>query len=306
MDRAPSVFGFQVRCRERLRFLRAGAGVETLDVVTASEPRRRPAVPPIADWPLGGANQEARGTLYRVERGFEFWATDVGAYHVDVEQGRIEIPETPDHVGREQRLWGMPAVLCYMQRGDIPLHAAAVELGAGAVILAAPSHYGKTTLALAFHGHGYRVLSEDLACCRVSSVPELLPGPALMRIRTDVYAGCPPSGTHVVASRPDRVFLALDDDRRGSSAPVPIRGIVMLLESTDGVKMERAASPVALADLWALSFRLPTNEARSRAFKQLARLAGAVPTWNLYRPLRLGSLDAVVAYVAERIDRHRG
>ncbi len=56
---------------------------------------------------------------------------------------------------------------------------------------------------------------------------------------------------------------------------------------------------VAIRDLWALSFRLPTDTARAHRFSQLARLAAALPMWNLYRPTRLGSLDATVARIVE-------
>src|SRR5712691_7376244 len=229
----PSAFGFRVRCQPPLRLLRSGGGVETLEVGTAPEPRKRPETAPLADWMLAGADHEARGTLYRVDRGFEFWVTDVGAYHIDPERGCIEIPESDNEILREQRLWGIPAALCFMHRGDVPLHAAAVEVGGGAVVLAAPRRHGKTTLALAFHKHGYRLLTEDLTCCRFNRGPELLPGPALVRIRPDVYDGHPPLGTHVVLARLDRVYLALDDDQRGSGAPVPIRAIIFLRESSD-------------------------------------------------------------------------
>jgi hypothetical protein len=297
---APSAFGFQVRSQATLRFLRSGGGVESLEIVIAPEPRQRPHVTPLADWILAGAGQEARATLYRRDRGFEFWATDVGAYHIDVERGRIEVPETPDEIVREQRLWGVPTILCYLHRGDFPLHAAAVELGGGAVVLAAPSRHGKTTLALAFHLQGHRVLSEDLVCCRVTRAPELLPGPALLRIRADIFGGAAPRGTHLVVARPDRVFLVLDEDRKGSSAPVPIRAIVFLREASDGPRLERATTSVALPDLWALNFRLRTDEGRAQSFRHLARLADAVPLWNLYRPLRLENLDATVSQVAEQ------
>jgi hypothetical protein len=299
----PSVFGFEVRSDQSLRFLRSGGGVSTLDIVTAPEARTRPAVAPIADWMMAGTEYQARATLYRVDRGYEFWATDAGAYHIDPDRGRIEIPQTDDEIAREQRLWGIPAMLCYMHRDDLPLHAAAIELKAGAVLLAAPSRFGKTTLAYAFHRNGYRVLSEDLTCWRLDPSPELLPGPAVLRIRTDVYEGCPPAGTHVVVTRPDRVFLGLDDGRKGSSAPVPIGGIVFLRESTDGLRMERAEPSVAMADLWALNFRLQTSEGRARSFRQLGRLVKSVPVWNLYRPFRLDSLDATVARVAAEFDR---
>ncbi len=298
----PSMYGFSIRTQETLRFLRSGGGAETLDIVAAQEPRPRPEVEPLADWALAGTQYQARATLYRVDGGYEFWATDAGRYHVDLENRRIEIPATGDEIVREQRLWGLPMMLSYIHRGDFPLHAATVELGSGAVLFAAPSRYGKTTLALAFHRHGYRVLSEDLVCCRPGTSCEVLAGPALVRMRTDVYDGFPPRGTHVVVERPDRIYLGLDDDRKGSSAPVPIKAIVFLRQA-DELRMEPVTPSVAVADLWHLNFHLATNEFRGRSFQQLARLAGAVPSWNVYRPLRLASLDATVALIAERLDR---
>src|SRR5688572_24125587 len=254
---APSMYGFKVRTTERFRFLRSGGGAETLEIVAAAEPRTRPQIEPLAEWMLPGTGYEARATLYRVESGYEFWTTDAGSYHIDPENGRIEIPGGGDETLREQRLWGIPIMLCYMHRGDFSLHAAAVEIGSGAVLLAAPSRFGKTTLALAFHRHGYRLLSEDLVCCRSGSVPEVLPGPALVRMRPDVYNGSLPTGMHTVVARPDRVFLALDDDRKGSSAPVPIKAVVFLREADD-LRIERAAATAAVPDLWHLKFRFST------------------------------------------------
>ena len=294
-----TVFGFRVRCGEPLRFLRAGGGVESLDVVVASAPARRPATAPCADWPLAGLGGKERGSLYEVNRGFEFWTTDIGAYRIDPEAGRIEMPACSDQLAREQRLWTTPAALCFMHRGDVPLHAAAVETDAGAVLLAAPHRHGKTTLALAFHRRGYRVLSEDLACCRLDPEPTLLPSPAVLRIRPDVYDGRPPAGTHLVAARPGRMYLAVDDDRRGSGAPVPIVAIVFLRESAGAIAIERTPAARAMPDLWALGFHLPTRAARARSFTQLTRLAGAIPIWNLYRPARLDALDATVSRLVE-------
>jgi len=296
---AAASFGFRVRCGAPLRFLRSGGGGEPLDVVVASEPAQRPATAPCADWPLAGLGGKVRGTLYQLNQGFEFWTTDIGAYRIDPEAGRIELPACDDHLAREQRLWTTPAALCFMHRGDVPLHAAAVETDAGAVLLAAPHHRGKTTLALAFHRLGFRVLSEDLACCRLDPELTLLPGPALLRIRPDVYDGSPPQGTHIVATRPSRVYIAVDADRRGSGAPVPITAIVFLRESASGIAMERAPVATAIRDLWTLGFHLPTQAARARSFTQLTQLADAVPTWNLYRPAELGALAETVARVVE-------
>jgi hypothetical protein len=295
----PSAFGFRISCTEPLQFLRSGGGVDRLEVVVAPEPRRRPDTAPLIDWPLAGADHDVRGTLYQVEQSFEFWTTDGGGYRIDPQTGCIELPASQDTITLEQRLWAVPAALCFMHRGDVALHAAAVDVGGRAVILAAPRYHGKTTLALAFHRRGHRVLTEDVACCRPGPVPTLLPGPALLRIRRDMYDGHPPAGTHVAATRRGRVYLGLDDDRRGSSAPVPIAAVVFLRESSGGITLERTTAATALRDLWALSFRLPTDEARARGFTRLTRLAGVVPLWNLYRPIQLGSLDGTVRRILE-------
>jgi hypothetical protein len=296
---APSGLGFRIRSRPRLRFLRSGGGAETLEVAVAPEPRSRPATAPLVEWTFTGPDREVRCTLYQMQRSFQLWATDMGAYHIDPLAGRIEMPESDDELIREQRMWGVPAALCCMHRGDLPLHAAAVEIGSRAVVLAAPRRHGKTTLALAFQRHGYRVLTEDLACCSLGAIPRLLPGPALLRVRPDVYHGRPPAGTHLVAARRNRVYLGVNDDRRGDSAPVPIAAVVFLRQSADGIALRPVPATAAIRDLWALSFRLPRADGRAQVFAQLTRLASACPIWNLYRPARLDSLDATVARLVE-------
>src|SRR4029450_8669179 len=110
--------------------------------------------------------------------------------------------------------------LSFLSRGDISLHAAAVEVGNGAVILGAPSRFGKTTLAYAFQQAGHRVLSEDLVCCRPSTC-DVIPGPALLRLRPDVYRSNLPDGLFVAAERPDRYFVGFSPEKAGSGAPVP-------------------------------------------------------------------------------------
>src|SRR2546430_9443308 len=76
-------------------------GGEPLDVVVASEPAQRPATAPCADWPLAGLGGKVRGTLYQLNQRFEFWTTDIGAYRIDPETGRIEMPACDDHLDRK-------------------------------------------------------------------------------------------------------------------------------------------------------------------------------------------------------------
>ena len=80
-----------------------------------------------------------------------------------------------------------------------------------------------------------------------------------------------------------------------------IKAIVFLRES-ESLRIEPAVASAALPDLWHLNFRLATQEDRARSFQQLAQLAGAVTSWNVYRPLRLSSLDPTVELIAKHFD----
>ena len=165
---------------------------------------------------------------------------------------------------REERLWGVPTMLCFLARGDVPLHAAAVNVGGEAVLLAAPGYYGKTTLAAGFDAAGYRVLAEDVACIRFAPEPHVVPGPALLRVRGDVAESFDLPGARAVAESDNRVHFSLDPARRGDCTPVPLHAIVLLRKGEDGIALERVAAADTLRDLWLLSFRLPTLEDRDR------------------------------------------
>ena len=284
-----------------MRFARVGEGNGTLDIRAEVSSPTPPGGLPLSEWKLQGSDRDITAKLYSVDQSYRYWISDAGWFRVDPSSRSIRIPEVGDEIIREHRLWGLPTLLCSMHRGDFFLHAAAVEVDGGAVLLAAPGRYGKTTLAMAFHREGYRVLSEDSACCRLASSPVLLPGPALLRVRPDMFDGRAPAGTHVVADYDDRIFLALDQDRRGSDDPVPIKAIVLLRESANEIHLDRVPAQKSLPDLWALSFRLPNDAARARSFVQLTGLVGNVPIWNLFRPLQVPSLSKTVAKIVKSV-----
>jgi hypothetical protein len=297
----PSVFGFSIRSDIPLRFLRSGGGLESLAIASTENERREPEGELLGEWALQGTAFPARARLFRVAGGYEYWTSDAGLFRVDVEGQRIVVPRSDDGLLLEQRLHGMPMILSFVTRGDISLHAAAVEIGSRAVILAAPSKFGKSTLAFALQRAGHRMLSEDLICCRPAT-GQAIPGPALFRIRPDVFDGQLPEGLFVVTRRPDRIFVGFDDATRGSGRPLPIRAIVFLREA-DQLDMVPVTRPAALKDLWRLSFRTGTEDARADSFRQLTQLAGNVPCWNLHRPLVLDSLRDVVTLLEDVLER---
>lgn len=299
-DAAPrGCFGFEVRSPCRFRFLRDGSGESALAIEETSEDLAAPESALVAEWLLPDPASAVKARLYRHDNFFLFWTDDGGWYRIDPAAGRIEMSPGQDDIRREQRLWGVPTVLCFMERGDFGLHAAAVEVNGGAIVLAAPGRHGKTTLALAFHRMGYRLLTEDTSCCRLEPEPLLLPGPTSVRVRPDVFHGEAPPATTIVSVRPDRVHLKIDAERAGDIRPVPIRAIVFLRDPADRILIERVPPGQALPDLWTLNFHMQDAIARGRSFSQLARLAGSVPVWNLHRPLTLPGLDEVVARIAD-------
>lgn len=297
----PTLFGFALRGEVAFRFARDGGGGVPLMVRYGPAHAQRPAEGFVVEWPLKGAETPVIASLYDVPGGYEYWTTDAGRFFVNLRDGVLEVPPIPDAILREQRTNGIPLALAYTDRGDLALHAAAVEVDGGAVLLAAPSRFGKTTLAMAFLARGYPMLAEDLICINLAS-RSVWPGPAVIRLRPDVYDGRPPNGMEEVARRPDRIFLSPPLGQRGSGAPRPLRAIVFLRE---GEKIDISpASPIeALKDLWALNFRLPTNEAREASFRGLSGLLRETPAYNLRRPFRLNALDATIDAVVRCLEK---
>ena len=288
-----SCFGFEIYSSESFRFLRQGGGQERLQVVQSAVELTPRDETPIFQWTLRDGSGSVTAKLYGGDNGdFYFWTTDAGCYRIDPEARRIDMSPHADAIRHEQRLWGVPTALCVKHHGGLALHAAAVEVGGTAILLAAPGRFGKTTLALACHGHGYRLLTEDTACCSLSAEPLLLPGPTSVRLRPDMFTGEAPAGTTITAIRDDRIHLTLVDG--GDGRPVPIGGLVFLRESADEVSLQEVKGSDALRDLWTLSFRFQTAPEHRSAFTRLTRLASSVPVWNLYRPLRPGTLNEVV------------
>lgn len=290
-------FGFAVRSSLPFHYLRAGTG-QPLDVSAASAPPDGDAGELLFEW-TPSSRFPLAGRLIRADPGFRLWVDTWGWFLVDPDAPRVTVPDTLNVIRREERLWSIPAMLCFLARGDTALHAAAVEIDGQAVVLGAPGTFGKTTLAAAFHSAGYRLLSEDTTCVRVSEPPVVVPGPAMLRLRHDVAAQLEvANATPVGDFEDDRVHLALDAAVRGDSSPLTLRAIVLLRQADDRFRIEPASPPQAVRDLWALSFRLPTDHDRARCFAAVADLARTVPVWNLYRPLTMRDLPATVDFVA--------
>ena len=291
-------FGYSVVSSLPFRYLRKGTGTP-LEVVERVEDGA--GAPPVMEW-REHVGQPFHARLHRDGRRYLMWIHDTGWYSIDPDEGRITIPPTDKTVLREERLWGIPTLLCVGERGDVGLHGAAVEIAGGAVVIAAPGRCGKTTLAGAFLRRGYRVLAEDIACCRPGDPPLLFPGPAMLRMRRDAYENLGFDGIPVVADEPHRVHLAIDSNSRGSGEPLPLTDIVFLRAGTDGYQVEPVRFERALPDLMTLAFAMPTDADRARSFRAVAALAATVRLWNFVRPMEYQAIDEVIDRVVAQVE----
>lgn len=286
---AGTCYGFAIRSELAFSYLRGGSG-SPLDVVVASDNgSAETEYDHLLDW-----HGPVEASVYARDDRYRIWIDGTGWFEVDAGAGHVSVPASDDPVRREERLWGMPALLAFAARGDVPLHAAALEIDGEAVLLAAPGTFGKTTLAAAFAGAGHRLLAEDLTCLRGSDPPAVVPGPAMLRLRRDVADALHPPGAIVVGEDAERVHIAVAPAERGDCTPVPLRAIVLLDPSEQDAALHTADDAGAIRDLLALSFRLPTTAALERSFSELARIVRSTRVWRLSLPHRLDELERAV------------
>jgi hypothetical protein len=293
-------YGFEIQSALPFRYLRTGGGVPLAVEETEDDLSRGPG-DLLQTWsPVTG-----RRALIEVYRRTDGHTVRIGEaaphwFRLSTDGESIQVSATPDVLYREMLLWTTPVTVAAVQSGALALHAAAVDLDGGAVLLAAPSGSGKTTTATAFLDRGLRVLSEDLTCCRVESGVQVLPGPGLVKLRHDVKALLSSEALSPVLETPEKAHYAIAPELRGTGDPVPLRAMVFLAVHDGAVELRDVSPAQALRDLWAMSFYLPDDESRGRCFEGLGRLVAGVPTYRLARRLDPESLAATLDTLVER------
>ncbi len=81
-----------------------------------------------------------------------------------------------------------PIGIILYQRGNLPLHASAIEVNNKCVVFTGESGAGKSTLLAAFHKKGYRVLTEEICSISLTEIgaPIAHPGAAYTFLWNDV------------------------------------------------------------------------------------------------------------------------
>lgn len=300
-----SCYGFRIRSAFPLRYLRADIeSPTTLEVDEGEVPAPAPTTAPIQSWEaIPGRRAATR--LFGHGGGYTVEVGGSTRFRVRPERGHILAPRAGAGSERARRretlLWMTPASLAVVHRGDLALHAAAVQADGGAALLTAPGGAGKSSLAAAFWSAGHRVLADDFACCRPGEEPLAFPGPALIRLRPDAFERLELREVRVAARTAGRAHLVLDGERRGDGAGVPLRGIFLLHVAPGATEFARVPPEEAVRALWAMSFFLPDDADRARCFRGLGELVGRVPVWRVSRPLEWDRLPEAVVRIADRL-----
>jgi hypothetical protein len=281
------VFGFDICSSLTFNLLRAPMGSEPLEIVARPLTRTQANRDLVVEVEQPGF----LARLYRAGATYQLWVRGVGWFDIDPRIPRVAVPASAASVEREELLWGVPALLCFLHRGDSALHAAAVEVAGEAIVVVAPQAHGKSTLAAAFGRRGYRILSEDLTCICFEPRPSVIPGPAGLRLRNDVARTVPVMFARPLGGRQDRARYALAS--RGDCRPVPIRAVLLLRASENDIWLEPVEPYRSLPDLWQACFPI-TREHERLCFESVAGLADEIPILSLHRPLRIEALDETV------------
>ncbi len=174
-----SVFGLHVRSEVELPELLEAAGSSEPSVTISIGKAPQPTMAGDGPQLIGG------GLLLTIPGVARYFVEDGSRIIVEPEPG---VPEA----NLRLFLLGSAMGALLHQRGLLPLHANAVELGGRAFAFMGPSGCGKSTLAAWFHDQGHRIIADDVCVVGFDEAerPQVRPGISRLRLWRDTLDAC--------------------------------------------------------------------------------------------------------------------
>jgi hypothetical protein len=272
-----SLYGFEVKGDLPLRRLNEAAGTRgELVVEVAAEPLVAPDEEPAGSL----VDDDGRRWFASYELGDGGCLLETpptGSFLLDPGNGRIEVDATDgDAELLEHRIASSAVCTLLAMRGDLALHAAAVEADGHAIVFCGPSLRGKSTLARALGEDGCRLLGEDgIAVELGADGPVAYPGARGVRVR---------------GGGGRRRTVLLKDPGDGEAAPCPVATVVLLGERGAGFEAEPLEPARALTLLTPNLIHSGGRASIGAAFQRLAALLGTVPALQVSLPDDLDAL----------------
>lgn len=185
------------------------------------------------------------------------------------------------------------------QRGLLPLHANAVEIGGTAIAFMGESGAGKSTLAAAFRDRGYRVIADDVCVVGFDADGKPYAKPGLPRLRLWAEAlevmGQGTAGfehSYVGDERFDKFDVPLDASSAVRS-DIPLSGLY-LLGRADELSIDRLTGVEAADAVFANTYRggfISAANGQENHWSSAVRLVRSLPVFRASREWDLGKLD---------------
>jgi hypothetical protein len=276
-----SLYGFEVKSELPLRRLNAAVGTRgELVVETAAEPLAAPAGEPAGS--LVSDDGQLWFASYELEDGnCLLQMPPTGSFLLEPSHRRIVVDSTDEDAELlEHRIASSAICTLLSLRGDLALHAAAVEADGRAIAFCGPSLRGKSTLARGLGEAGCRLLGEDgIAIELGEDGPVAYPGARGVRMRS-------PGGGR---QRP----VLIEDPGAGEPGPCPVAAVILLGERGAKFAIEPLVPSRALALLTPNLIHSGGRASIAAAFQRLASLLGSVPALRISVPNDLDALPEI-------------
>lgn len=276
-----SLYGFELESDFPLRRLNVAAGTRgSLKVGAANGALAPERGEPVST--LVGDDGRLFYASYEFDGGCLLELPPSGDFLLDPASFRIDVRAGDGDEGLlEHRIASSAICTLLAMRGDLVLHAGAVQSDAGAVVFCGPTGRGKSTLALTLGEAGHGVLGEDgIAISLGQEGPVAFPGARGVRMRTGDRNGNPHTDL-------------VPEPGPGEPPPCPVAAVVLLDERGDGLSVEPLEAARALALLTPHLVHSGGRPAIGAAFGRLARLLHTVPAFRASLPEDLDALPVV-------------
>lgn len=288
-----SLFGLRVRSELALPELFPASGDGSADVVIR-----------VGD---AGARNGQPG-LHVADGALVFVARDAGGYRIS-NGSEIVVEPNPGVPERNVRLFLLGSAFGALlhQRGLLPLHANAVNIGGKAFAFMGASGEGKSTLAAWFHDRGFQVIADDVCVIGFDSSgrPQAAPGLPRLRLWAEAleFTGRGTEGYRrsFVGEQPMDKFDVPVDRTRAARSNVPLAGLYVL-ERGDGFSIDALTGVEAANAVFANTYRgtfLAETGDREVHWRSAVRLAQGTPIFRATRKWDLATLDEQCARLLE-------
>lgn len=280
-----SLYGYEVETELPLRRLNRAAGRRgVLRVESAGEALREPEREP------EGVLEDERGrrwyASYEQDGACLLVLPPTGAFMLEPAEGRVTVDfRDSDEDLFEHRLASSAICTLLALRGDLVLHAAAIEAGGRAVIFCGPTTRGKSTLVRALGESGSAVLGEDGIAISLEDGSRAFPGARGVRMRNGDGRG---------------VTLVHDPGPREPGS-CPVAAVVLLDERGAKLSVELLEPADALTRLTPNLVHSGGIGSIGAAFGRLAQLLGAIPAYRAALPDDLEALPEAAKFLLARV-----